>query len=94
MPASQEAKGRAHEGARDRREGLAVDLQLGAVGFLGGGPVGEVGGLEVDHRPMAVPAVGEVDLAGGEEAFAHRDREGELAVDEAAEVGVPRCGWG
>ena len=44
--------------------------------------VHEVGGLEVDDGPLAVLAVGEVDLAGGEGAVGHGDGEGELAVDD------------
>ena len=47
----------------------------------GCGSVGEIRGLEVDHGPLAVLAVGEVDLAGGEGAVGHGDGEGELAVD-------------
>jgi hypothetical protein len=58
-----------------------------AVGFHGGGSVGQVGGLEVDHGPLAGFAVGEVDLAGGQGALTHRDREGELAVDEVGRLG-------
>lgn len=82
LPASDQTEGGAWRIARDLRQDFAVNGQLSAVRSDCGGSVEKASGLEVDHGPLAVLAVGEVDLARREGAVGHGDGEGELAVDE------------